>query len=323
MTDDFNDMLHQDSFVRGGPPKQPGKTPAKSVPSAPKPLNSGKKKDFLDDYVPNSVGKMVDNVFGKLDNMVNDAADYLFSGNKPAKSGGGLLQGDSFAKQGPPPQIGKPDAFLTPVVPNQPALPITAATPQPIAPTAPPAPVPAAPSPPTKNQAIRQLSTLQDSRRPELLQPVMPAARAHIQGPVISRTTPIAELELPLEILDDPDLPRYFDQMKLYEPQTVDGGLCNMSQYEAIQLLKRGHWKNTFKIKFEDIKHLELGIYPVEMARSRFNGMRPVYKAMAPRFSTSQALLKAIEEDINLYLKTGKGSRKFHKFVYQVVTKAY
>lgn len=320
MTDDFSDMLHQDSFVRGGAPKQPGKSPAKPGQPAAKPLNSGKKKDFLDDYVPNTVGKMVDNVFGKLDNMVNDAADYLFSGNKPAKTGG-LLQGDQFSKQAPPPLVPKTESFAPALSPLKSPAPIPTQPPT-VPVVAAPQPVVAAP-PPTKTPAIRQLTTLQGSRRPELITPVMPEARAHIQGPVISRTTSIAELELPLEILDDPDLPRYFDQMKLYEPQTVEGGMCNMSQYEAIHLLKRGHWKQAFKIKFEDLKHLELGIYPVEMARSRFNGMRPVYKALAPRFNSHAALLKAIEDDINYYLKTGKGSKKFHKFVYHVVAKAY
>src|SRR5688572_16827748 len=94
---------HKDSFVRSGPGSgakppatPPGQTPpeAEAKPAAPKPATPkppGAKAE-IDDFVPEKVGNVVDNVFGKLDNLVNDAADYLF-GNK--KKGGGLLEGDN------------------------------------------------------------------------------------------------------------------------------------------------------------------------------------------------------------------------------------
>lgn len=311
MENEFTEA-HKDSFVRSKkdePAKKPA--PAAPKPAAPKAADS----DSLDDYVPDQVGKVVDNVFGKLDNLVNDAADYLF-GNKKK---GGLLEGDQFQKQAPPQvpplQPQKPPA-LTPL-----QTPVQAAPPAAPAPTVPPKAQPAA-KPAAKAPAaptIKTLSTLQGSRKPEMITPVMPESKSKFDGPVVARTTSISELELPLEILDDPDLPRYFDQMKLYEGKVVEGGLCGLPQFEATMALRRGKWKNDFGIKFEDLKWIDPGINPMEMAKSRFNGMRPVYKAQAQRFGGREALIKAIEEDINAYL-ANKDSKIFHPFIYQVVT---
>lgn len=326
---------HKDSFVRSGPqggakpapgqkapaqPAQPAQT-APAAPAAPKPPAAPKSgEQQIDDMVPEKVGNMVDNVFGKLDNLVNDAADYLF-GNKPKKAGG-LLEGDAFSKTpgGVPPLAKAPQA--PPPIPKPELKPL-------VTPTAPAAPQPpVAKAAPAKGATpVRTLSTLQSSRKPEMIRPVMPeskpkagkAAAAKFDGPVIARTTSISELDLPLEILDDPDLPRYFDQMKLYESQAVNGGLCNLPLFEASSSLRRGKWKHAFDIKFEDLKALDPGIYPMEMAKSRFFGMRPVYKAQAYRFSTREALLAAIQEDINAYLK-GKQGQGFHPFIYQVVS---
>ncbi len=324
---------HKDAFVRsdakkpGAAPSQPA-DPAKPAakPAAkpvPKPENKG---ESIDDFVPDKVGNVVDNVFGKLDNLVNDAADYLF-GNK--KKGGGLLDGDTLNKAGAPPAV--PPLVRTPQAP--PAIPkpevkplVVPGMPATPAQTAPAArPVAKVPVRQVTKPAVTTLSTLtQTARKPEMIRPVMPESKpkkktAAFDGPIVSRTTSISELELPLEILDDPDLPRYFDQMKLYESQVVEGGLCNLPQFEATAVLRRGKWKNDFQVRFEDLRKLNPGIYPMEMAKSRFYGMKPVYKAQAYRYPNREALITAIEEDMNAYL-AGKQGRGFHPFIYQVVS---
>jgi hypothetical protein len=305
---------HKDSFVRAKPGDAEKK---KSTPPASKPPSPGAPKETLDDFVPEQVGKVVDNVFGKLDNLVNDAADYLF-GSK--KKGGGLLEQDAVA----------PARTPSGVPPLAPKAPIPKIVP-PIQPIHTPAdskavqvPVPKAPiAPKEAKPKITTLSTLQGaSRNIDMIQGVMPEAKVKYDGPVISRTTAISELDLPLEILDDPDLLRYFDQMKLYENQVVDGGLCNIPVFEAIHSLKKGHWQHKFRIRFEDLKRIDPGIYPMEMARSRFSGMKPVYKAWAGKYPSEETLIRAIEEDINSYLQ-GKTGKSFHKFVYQVVSTRY
>jgi len=306
MEEDFTEY-HKDSFTRDK--AMPGKKPAKPSPPAQKPKSQQKGEQF-DDFVPEKVGKVVDNVFGKLDNLVNDATDYLF-GNKSKK--GGLLEGDNFKKE-PPAQPFKPPAG--PVL-----KPLQVQTQAPVAPP-PVTPTPAAPpvqTPPPQSGSVRTISTLQGSRQPEMIRPVMPEAKVKHEGPVITRTTSISELDLPLEILDDPDLSRYFDQMKLYESKVVEGGLCNLQQFEATMILRRGKWKHDFQIRFEDFKGINPGIYPMEMAKSRFHGMRPAYKAQAHKFQGKESLMKAIEEDINSYL-TGKQGKHFHPFIYQVVS---
>ena len=322
MENEFNDS-HKDSFVRSAgkdDPKKPAAPQANAgAPASPGPQNQAPNPqapakpparpgaEQLDDFVPDKVGNVVDNVFGKLDNLVNDAADYLF-GNK--KKAGGLLEGDNFNRTptpgGVPPLAKAPQA--PPPIPKPEVKPL-------VTPTAPAAPAPAKPKP------VKTLSTLQTSKKPEMIRPVMPESRSKtkVEGPIITRTTSISELDLPLEILDDPDLPRYFDQMKLYEPQVVSGGFCNLPQYEASMALRRGKWKNNFGIRFEDLRNINPGIYPMEMAKSRFFGMRPVYKAQAYRFSNNEALVAAIEADLNSYL-TGKQGTGFHPFIYQVVS---
>ncbi|PKL76034.1 MAG: hypothetical protein CVV27_12350 [Candidatus Melainabacteria bacterium HGW-Melainabacteria-1] len=298
-------------------------TPPSPAPnSAPQPGNapgSKEQKEQLDDFVPDKVGNVVDNVFGKLDNLVNDAADYLF-GNK--KKAGGLLEGDTFAKTqaptGVPPLVKGPQA--PPPIPKPEVKPLV--TPG-VPPLAAASPVTKAP-PPKVSQPVKTLSTLQGARTPEMIRPVLPESKpskaaAKYDGPIISRTTSISELDLPLEILDDPDLPRYFDQMKLYEAQAVEGGLCNLPQFEASMVLRKGKWKHDFGIAFEQLKNIQPGINPMEMAKSRFFGMRPVYKAQAHRFANQHALIDAIETDINTYL-AGKQGKGFHPFIYQVVS---
>lgn len=289
----------------GNPLAQP--KPAAPKPPAPKAPGQGVNPD---DFVPEKVGQVVDNVFGKLDNLVNDAADYLF-GNK--KKGGGLLDGDQFQKSQPPTAVPPLMPQAPPVAPLQ-SQPQAKAPVAPAAPAAPPAKAPAKPP-----MAVRTLSTLQGSHKPEMIRPVMPESKPKFDGPVISRTTSISELDLPLEILDDPDLPRYFDQMKLYEPKVVEGGLCNVPQFEAEQILRKGRWKEDFLVRFENLRGIQPGIYPMEMAKSRFLGMRPVYKALAGRYPNREHLAKAIEEDINAYLADKQG-KHFHPFIYKVVS---
>lgn len=320
MEEEFTEY-HKDSFVLGADKDKKSAPPSAPKPAAPPPKPPASQGEdggeSLDDYVPEKVGKVVDNVFGKLDNLVNDAADYLF-GNKP-KSGGGLLEKDKL-EQGPPtlPPPLKPQIQAPPIQPPAQTPPPAAQAP----PVAEPPPVEAPPQPaaPPPQPSIKTLSTLQGTRKPEMIQPVMPESKTKHEGPVITRTTSISELEdLPLEILDDPDLPRYFDQMKLYEAKVVDGGLCNLPQFEASMILRKGKWKQDFGVEFSDLKNIHPGINPMEMARSRFVGMRPVYKAMASKYSGQEALIKAIESDINAYL-ANKESKAFHPFIYQVVS---
>lgn len=309
MEEEFTEY-HKDSFSRAKPdaPKQAAAKPA------PKPAAA--KNDNLDDYVPEKVGKVVDNVFGKLDNLVNDATDYLFGGKKK----GGLLDDNPLTQKQVPPQVPPLQPIQAPVlkpleVPTTPppAAPAAKATPAAKAPAArKAAPAPAA-------STVRTISTLQSSRQPEMIQPVMPEAKPRHEGPVISRTTAISELDLPLEMLADKDLSRYFDQMKLYEGKVVEGGLCNLPQYEATQVLRRGKWGSDFGVHFEDLKGIQPGINPMEMAKSRFHGMRPVYKAQAHKYQGAESLVKAITEDINAYL-AGKQGKHFHPFIYQVVS---
>ncbi len=318
---------HQDSFSFGEPEKpekKPAQSPAKSpAGQAKKAPGAPSKEGNLDDYVPEKVGEVVDNVFGKLDNLVNDAADYLFGGKKK----GSLL--DKEPRNAPtqipplnpqvqPPLTQKPQQKAAPV--QKKAQPVQKQPPA----KAPQKAAPVAKAPARPPTTIKKLSTLQGSRQPEMIRPVMPESKPKYDGPVISRTTSISELEdLPLELLSDPDLKRYFDQMKLYEVKVVTGGLCNMPQFEAVMYLKKGLWGRKFEIKFEDLKKINPGIYPLEMARSRFGGMRPVYKAQGFHFGGKEALIRAIETDINLYL-LGKNSKKdpspFHTYIYQVVS---
>ena len=303
--------FHKDSFVRAKS-GEPGAKPAPPAPKPPAKASTQPRESKVDDYVPEQVGKVVDNVFGKLDNLVNDAADYLF-GSK--KKGGGLLEQDVLAPS-------RPSTGVPPLAPKVPVPkivpPVVQAPPSVETKTAPVARKAVQPKP-----RVTTLSTLQSTARSaDLIQGVMPEARPKYDGPVVNRTTAISELELPLEILDDPDLVRYFDQMKLYEQPAVAGGLCNLPLFEAVMQLKKGHWQHRFKIRFEDLKHIQPGINPMEMARSRFAGMRPVYKAQAWLYNSQEALVQAIEEDINAYL-SGEPGKHFHKFVYQVVSNRY
>lgn len=319
---------HKDSFSFGK--SEDDEKKKKAPPAAPAKAAGGNKEGNLDDYVPEKVGEVVDNVFGKLDNLVNDAADYLFGGKKKDNLLNKSLDSTApskippLAPQAQPPLTPKapaPQAKAAPTAPKAPA----AKAPAPQVPTPQKAPLQrTAPAAPKSPPQIRKLSTLQGSRQPEMIRPVMPESKPKHEGPVISRTTSISELEeLPLELLSDPDLKRYFDQMKLYEAKVVSGGLCNLPQFEATQFLKKGYWGSDFNIRFEDLKRINPGIYPMEMARSRFNGMRPVYKAQGFQFGAKERLVRAIEKDINLYL-LGKNSKKedspFHPYIYQVVS---
>jgi hypothetical protein len=306
--------FHKDSFVRA----KSGEAGARPSPQAPRPSGapavspSTVKESKVDDYVPEQVGKVVDNVFGKLDNLVNDAADYLFGSKKKS---GGLLEQDVLTPARPPAAVPP----LAPRVPVPKIVPPVVSAPPPLETK----PTPTARKAVAPKPRVTTLSTLQSSARsPDLIRGVMPEVRPKYEGPVVNRTTSISELELPLEILDDPDLVRYFDQMKLYESPVVTGGLCNSPVFEAVMQLKKGYWQHRFKVRFEDLKNIQPGINPMEMARSRFAGMRPVYKAQAWLYNSHQALLQAIEEDINAYLN-GESGKHFHKFVYQVVSHRY
>ena len=68
-------------------------------------------------------------------------------------------------------------------------------------------------------------------------------------SPLVTRSTSISDLDLPLELLSDPDLVRYFDQMKLYDKK-VDGGLLNLSYRKTTARLKKGRWGKLFMVTY-------------------------------------------------------------------------
>lgn len=137
--------------------------------------------------------------------------------------------------------------------------------------------------------------------------------------PPVTRTTSISDLDLSLEILSDPDIVRYFDQMKLYDKK-VPGGLCSISQRKAGEILKKGRWGKLFMISYDQLK-INTMMATAEAGLQRYNGMLPVYKAMGRKFGNTDQLRKAIENDINIYLKNGEGSGEFHKFTYKIPRK--
>jgi len=304
---------HKDAFQQGGPKKG---NPAKDSYQESR-GNSARNKNLrpikmggFDDYIPEPVGNIVDTVFGKIDSFVNTVLGEAKSPSKKVKkkktqtkyveSDWGKIKRntedeDDFAPA--PKQVIKEES---PVIP---------------------------PPPKTKVQT-KQIMNPQTHSKTTKAQPVQeyyeppPVKSSMPRGkiPCVSRTTSIAELNLAYPILNDPDLVKYFDQMKLYENHVIEGGLCGMPVFQAIALLNRGLWSENFRIRFEDLK-LNIGLKPVDIAKARFKGMLPVYKAYGAKFESLHTLKKAIEEDINTFLATGKGIPKFHKFTYKVVAK--
>ncbi len=258
-------------------------------------VNQDKK---LDDLIPSDLGDAIDNVFSTVDNLLNNTAKLFFGGKK--------------AKQKPAPKPAAPPAPRPAA--NQPKqqAPVQPQTPAPVKQQAQPKQQYIAPSAP--KQPAKQV---QPAPKPAAKAPA-PAPEADIDNtPPITRSTSISDLDLPLELLSDPDLVRYFDQMKLYDKK-VDGGLLSLSFRKASNRLKKGRWGKLFMITFDRLKINNPMMASTDAGLQRFNGMLPVYKALGRNFSNTEELKKAIEEDINMYLKNGEGSGYFHKFTYKV-----
>lgn len=332
----------QDTFVRPGDSKVVGKMDdynkdkdnfnkqkSKVVLKESRIAPQDKTDKSIDDLIPADIGNAIDNVFSKVDNLLN-ATGKLFFGGKP--------------KAKPQQQV---KVSPKPVVNNKPVY----QTPQPV-------PNAAFKSPDDKivkdveikgNSAIISKTSVQAQTKPimqiaqvPVKQTVQPVAKPAVSqqpvykssivkpktsvpaddsdseldtGPLVTRTTMISDLDLPIELLNDPDLVRYFDQMKLYDKK-VDGGLCSITQKRAADILKKGRWGKLFMISYDQFKINTISS-TADAGISRFQGMLPVYKAQGRKFTNTEELRRAIEKDINLYIKNGQGSGEFHKFTYR------
>lgn len=197
---------------------------------------------------------------------------------------------DRFKRSGGPPPVAPADDR---VVKNEP--------PQPPAPN----------SAPAGAQAETAQSLGEEFRQAMQLMEEPDAVKLYVK---VTKTTALTQLPLPMELLEDPDLWRFFDQMKLLQRSQHPDGLLGLTVDEAAQRLLQGLWGRQFPIQQ---KVLAPGPFPPEFVESRFRGMLPMYKAHAPRFKSLPALKLAIEEDIALFLQKGKS--RFPAFAYRVV----
>jgi len=244
------------------------------------------KEKQIDDFVPENIGNAIDSVFSKVDSLIDATGKFFWGEKKKTVSKKIPQKSNPVIKTAQNTNTSQPQ--LNPQLPKQ--------------------------------QAIQQAKVTKS---------VQPVPEKKIinkeeddgidRSPPVTRTTPISDLDLPLEILSDPDLVRYFDQMKLYDKK-VAGGLCNLSFNKAAKRLKKGRWGKYFTINYDQLK-VNTMMASADAGKNRFNGMLPVYKALGKNFTDSAELRKAIEEDINLYLKTGEGSEYFHKFTYTIQRK--
>ena len=305
---------HQDSFNQSKKPAskatsadyyekkntRPGNTKANV-----KPISMG----GYDNLVPDVAGQVVDSVFGKLDSFVNKvlgedppkAKKKVVKNPKVSQWGTGTVKRDYDEDDFNP----RPKQVIRQEKPPAPPPVKTQVQTRTIDPNAPKEKVEYRPAPAVKEDRSYE--------------PIL-SALTRAKMPTISRTTPIAELDLPYSVLSDPDLVKYFDQMKLYEYNIIEGGLCNMPMYQAINFLRKGVWGEEFNLSFPDLK-ISLGMKPADIAKSRYRGMLPVYKAYGWKFRSMSDLKKAIEADIDSFLSTGTGNPVFHKFTYKIVVK--
>lgn len=243
----------------------------------------------LDDLIPSQIGDAIDNVFSSVDSLLTKTGKLLFGGSKKKKTNNIVL------KQNTQPIVNKTTLKNTNTV----------------------APVPVK----NTNNIVK---TNEIKNKPQLttneINPKVETKKTLVKeetikkSPPITRTTSISELDLPLDILSDADIVKYFDQMKLYDKK-VEGGLCSLTFNQAKEILQKGRWGKLFTIKYDQLK-VNTMIAGSDAPLKRFNGMLPVYKAMARKFSNTNDLKKAIENDINNYLRIGEGSKDFHKFTY-------
>ncbi len=249
----------------------------------------------IDDLIPADIGDAIDSVFSKVDNLLNATGKLFFGSGKRTK---------------PPPK--------------QKAIPTVAPRvnpPQPMAqqPRVQQAPMQPKPQPQQKQQYIppAPAKTQEVKNTPPVTKKQVVGEDGQVDNsPPVTRTTTISELDLPLELLNDPDIVRYFDQMKLYDKK-VPGGLCSLTFRQASNRLKKGRWGKLFMITYEQLK-INTMTSTADAGRQRFNGMLPVYKAVGKNFTNTDELRKAIENDINMYLRNGNNSEDFHKFTYKI-----
>jgi hypothetical protein len=305
----------QDSYVRPGDSKVVGKMDDYNKDKETfnrqkskvvlKDSNIAPQDKKIDDLIPADIGNAIDNVFSKVDNLLNATGKLFFGGAKPKpktklpKPSFDVkdtiqkdvpVQGSSFVVKQQSMQIQSKSL----VQQN----------------TAQPKPV----SQPVAKPAVTQ-NVKSTIVRP-VSKPVKPVEEDELDtGPLVTRTTMISDLDLPIELLNDPDLVRYFDQMKLYDKK-VDGGLCSLSQKRAADILKKGRWGKLFMISYDQFKINTISS-TADAGISRFQGMLPVYKAQGRKFTNTEELRRAIEKDINMYIKNGQGSSDFHKFTYR------
>lgn len=321
----------QDAYIRPGDAKTVGKLDGYNKEKAN--YNNQKAKVILkdskiasqeksiDDLIPQDIGNAIDNVFSKVDNLLNATGKLFFGGSKPKAKA-----------TSPRPRIASNDNIVKPQpvqVNNQVvAKPAPATTyPQQQQVQAPVVQKTVVNTTPAK-VVVQQQTQAAPVSKPQVQQPafkssiVKPATKAakvpdeeKDTSPPITRTTMISDLDLPIEILNDPDLVRYFDQMKLYDKK-VEGGLCTLTQNQASEILKKGRWGKVFMITYDQLK-INTITSTSDAGTSRFNGMSPVYKAQGRKFANTDELRKAVEKDINMYIKNGEGSGEFHKFTYR------
>ncbi len=299
----------QDSYVKPGDIKNVGKLDdynkdkqkfdqqkQKVVLKESKISNQNQEKK-LDDLIPSDIGNVIDNVFSTVDNLLSVTGKFFFSGKKKEKSTKPVKPVQNLA-----PRVSAPVVQQTvkPVIVAKPQVQqIQAQNPQ---------------------QAKPNLQNYKVQISPQSqVQPTKTIKKDDVEvdnSPLVTRTTTISDLDLPLEILNDPDVVKYFDQMKLYEKK-VDGGLCSKTQKQVENILKKGRWGKLFMISFDRLK-INSMMVSADAGLQRFNGMSPVYKALGRNFTNTDELKKAIEDDINMYLKNGEGSGEFHKFTYKI-----
>lgn len=279
----------------------------------------------LDDLIPADIGNAIDNVFSKVDNLLNATGKLFFGGKPKAKPQVKENPKPIYNKQTlPKPDFKSDDKIVkdveikgnskvitTPNVQIE-AKPILQVAQQPVVQTK-PATVQPTPKPIVTQQPAYKSSII----KPKTSTPVITDEDDSEldNGPLVTRTTMISDLDLPIELLNDPDLVRYFDQMKLYDKK-VDGGLCSVSQKRAADIIKKGRWGKVFMISYDQFKINTISS-TADAGISRFQGMLPVYKAQGRKFTNTEELRRAIEKDINMYIKNGQGSGEFHKFTYR------
>lgn len=265
----------------------------------------------LDDLIPSNIGGAIDNVFSKVDNLLNATGKLLFGGVKkaPVKSKPPIVRPVQPVVQQPVSQ--KPQVQAQPKEPPQ----VIHATQQVNAVKTTPAPVKKVVEDSSAGSLAAKLAAKKTKVSTKKQVVYDEDYEEGDNSPLITRTTYISEIDLPLELLNDPDLVRYFDQMKLYDKK-VTGGLCSKTYNQTAKALRRGRWGKMFTVMYNQIKVNSL-MSSAEAGLNRFNGMLPVYKALAKNFPDPETLRKAIENDINSYLKTGEGSADFHKFTYK------